>query len=209
MTDYSGLIDTTCDEDSALQVANGAVSSIAVKVRQGLTVSDFTKQLRRGFVDDPVSVVLPTSMIGSVSNGLSLLIGIIVVLATLLWILAVGVLALLFSVTLGERRREMGVVRALGATRGWLVLSLLLESGALSLGGALLGAVLATGLYTSFSPLIGISVEMPYLLPSASTIAALLAMGVALPFVTAAATAAVAVIRISSRPEAVLLRTGG
>jgi hypothetical protein len=89
------------------------------------------------------------------------------------------------------------------------VRTLLLESGSLGLGGALLGAALAALLYVSFSPLIGISIDMPYLLPSPLAIVAFSSMGVALPFITAIAAAAVVVLRISSRPKAVLLRTGG
>jgi putative ABC transport system permease protein len=186
----------------------GAVSSIAVLIEQGYDRADFTRGIRSGFRDGGISVILTQQMISSASNGLDVLLGIIAVLIVFLWLLAIGVLALLFSVTLSERRREFGVLRALGATRGKLALVVLMESVLISLSGALVGVALLSLIYFSFSPLIGISIEMPYLQPSVRDIALLLAGGVLLASVTGPLAALFSALRIGRQATAVILKAG-
>ncbi|MBP2017742.1 hypothetical protein J2Z79_001127 [Symbiobacterium terraclitae] len=52
---------------------------------------------------------------------------------------------LLASVRTGQRRTELGMLRAMGATRGYLVALTLGESAAVALAGGLLGGLLAAG----------------------------------------------------------------
>ena len=60
-----------------------------------------------------------------------------------MWALAVALTGIIFSMSLAERRREMGVLRALGATRPAVGASLLSEAAVLALSGSLLGASFA------------------------------------------------------------------
>jgi putative ABC transport system permease protein len=186
----------------------GAVSSIAVKVDPRYEIADFTRSIRSEYRDEPVGVVVTTAMISSVSGGLDILLGIITALIVLLWVLAVGVLALLFTVTFNERQREFGVYRALGATRGKLIRIALVEAGFLSFSGAVIGTALLSLVYFSFSPLIGISVDLPYLLPSASVIAVFLIGGLVASFITGPLAALSATLRISKQATAAILRVG-
>jgi putative ABC transport system permease protein len=59
------------------------------------------------------------------------------------WILSTVFIGLVFSVAVTQRRREIGVLRALGATRAFVVRSILAEGLALAVAGAGLGVVLA------------------------------------------------------------------
>lgn len=52
---------------------------------------------------------------------------------------------LLASIRVGQRRAELGMLRAMGATRGYLVALTLGETAALALGGSLIGGLLAAG----------------------------------------------------------------
>ena len=63
--------------------------------------------------------------------------------AGLLWITAWGVLALVFSMIVNERKREFGLLRILGASKKKLNRILLTESLMVSTGGALCGLFLA------------------------------------------------------------------
>jgi putative ABC transport system permease protein len=143
-----------------------------------------------------------------VAGGLDVLLGIIAVLIAFLWLLATGVLALLFAVTFNERRREFGVYRALGATRRKLALIVLAESALVSLIGALIGAAVLSLVYFSFSPLIGISVEMPYLQPPAPTVAILLVTGVLVASITGPLAALLTALRAGRQATAAILKAG-
>ncbi|MDR1908853.1 MAG: ABC transporter permease [Spirochaetaceae bacterium] len=163
---------------------SGAVSSIAVKVQAGFPVEDFTRSIRYGYRTEGVGVILPQSMIGSISRNLNLLIAVIVTLVAFLWLLSVAVLAIVFMVTLNERKREFGIFRALGADQQRLRAIILTEASLLSLLGSLSGAALLCILFFPFSPLIALSVTMPYLLPAPGALALLLGGGVFASFIT-------------------------
>jgi putative ABC transport system permease protein len=186
----------------------GAVSSIAVLIEQGYDRADFARNVRGGFRDEGISVILTQQMISSVTSGLDVLLGIIAVLIGLLWMLATGVLALLFSVALNERRREFGVLRALGATRGKLARIVLVESLLVSVAGAGAGAAVLSLVYLSFSPLIGISLEMPYLQPSLQAIALLVAAGILVASLTGPLAALASALRIGHQATAAILKAG-
>jgi len=55
------------------------------------------------------------------------------------------VAGMLASIRVGQRRAELGMLRAMGATRGYLVALTLGETAALALAGALAGGLLAAG----------------------------------------------------------------
>jgi putative ABC transport system permease protein len=186
----------------------GAVSSIAVLTEPGYERTDFMRNVYKEFRNEGVSVIFTQQMISSVTSGLGTLLGIIAVLIVFLWLLATGVLALLFSVALNERKREFGVLRALGATRGKLARAVLVESLLLSVVGAVIGAAVLSLVYFSLSPLIGISLEMPYLQPSLQVIALLLGAGILVASLTGPLAALASAIRIGHQATAAILKAG-
>jgi len=76
-------------------------------------------------------------------RGMAILMGIISVV--LLAITAAGIIGLT-SFWVGQRRRQIGVRRALGATRGDILSYFLTENLLISVGGVLVGIVLAIGI---------------------------------------------------------------
>jgi putative ABC transport system permease protein len=76
-------------------------------------------------------------------RGMAILMGIVSVV--LLAITAAGIVGLT-SFWVGQRRKQIGVRRALGATRGDILHYFLTENLLIGLGGVLVGAVLAIGI---------------------------------------------------------------
>ena len=56
--------------------------------------------------------------------------------------------------SLNERRREMAILRAIGAGPGKIIALLVLESGLLSLAGCILGVIMIYGLSAIFQPIV-------------------------------------------------------
>jgi putative ABC transport system permease protein len=109
------------------------------------------------------------------------------------FVLIVGLLGMLVSIytSLNERRREMAILRALGAGPRRVVLLLVLESGLLSLAGTLLGVGLVYALSLVAQPIVerefGLFIPIEPLTPvSYGYVAAVLCFGVLIGFVPAA-----------------------
>ena len=78
-----------------------------------------------------------------------------------MWVLAVVVIALVFAMTLGERRKEMGVLRVLGATRGKLIRLVLAEVFLICLYGSVLGTFLGGAAIAVFGPMATETLNLP------------------------------------------------
>ncbi|MDR1978504.1 MAG: ABC transporter permease [Synergistaceae bacterium] len=185
-----------------------AVSVITVDLAGGADPTEFARNIRGRFRQEGAEVILTKSLISNVAKGLNALLTLIAVLALILWALAVGVLAILFAVTLNERKREFGIFRALGSTRKKLVYIVLSESAVVSLGGAVTGIALLCALAFSFAPLIGLTVEMPYLQPSVATTAFLLGLCLAVSFLTGALASAYSAANIGKLATSAILKEG-
>jgi putative ABC transport system permease protein len=94
---------------------------------------------------------------------LSGLVSYIHIFSAALWILAVIILAAVFSLSIHERKKEFALLRILGATRKKLVAVVLGESSLASLAGGAMGILLASLVVFPFSTLISERLELPYL----------------------------------------------
>jgi putative ABC transport system permease protein len=115
-------------------------------------------------------------------------------------------IALVFTMAANERRRELGVLRAMGATRTFVFRSLLTEAGLLAMAGGLAGiglVVLATYLFRN---LIVHTLGLPILLPSLATLLLEVVGGLALALVSITLAAMVPAYRISHMDPANAMR---
>jgi putative ABC transport system permease protein len=122
------------------------------------------------------------------------------------WILSVVFIGLVFSIAVNERRREIGVLRALGATRSCVLRSLLAEGLVLALGGGALGVVLTALAVLLFRDEIVRSVGLPLLSPSPLTLLVLALGSLALAFISVTLAALFPALKISRQDPAVAMR---
>src|SRR3972149_2539171 len=105
-----------------------------------------------------------------------------------------------------ERRREMAVLRCLGATRSFIFRSVLTEAIILALGGSVVGiGIAASGLYL-FRNMIAGSLKMPFLFPSIPSFIGLFSAGVALAIITVTLSALIPALRLSRQELAIAMR---
>ena len=120
--------------------------------------------------------------------------------------LSVGLIALVFSMAANERRRELGVLRAMGASRGFVFQSLLTEAGLLALAGGTAGIALAVLIVTLFRQLIINSLNMPFLLPDLPAFLVQVLAGLAAALVCVTAAALLPAYRISHLDPSIAMR---
>ena len=127
------------------------------------------------------------------------------VLATTL-ALAMVAIVLVFSLAANERRREVGVLRALGASRGFVLQSLLAEAGILALAGGVAGIALAGPGTMLFRHFIIMSLGMPFALPSAGSLLARIGEGLLLALASVTLAALYPALKSSRQDPAVAMR---
>ncbi|MDR1641975.1 MAG: ABC transporter permease [Clostridiales bacterium] len=187
---------------------DGAASCIAINANPGTNLRDYSKNLRIAYSQHRVAVIETQTMLADLSSNLDTLLGIVSVLAVFLWILASTVLALIFAMSLNERRREFGIYRALGVTKSKLAAMMLTESALLSAPGAFLGLALSSVLYFMAEPLISVSMNLPYLRPNVQDIALILAGGFLVSLVTGPLAALFSAARIGKVSTAAIIKEG-
>ena len=157
LPEVPGLLDKVANPDEI-------ISSVALKIDDKLRVKDVANAIMRDqAIEFNLDMILPDAIVTETARRLSGFSLLADWLAGGLWLLALLVLALVFSVSTSERRKEFGVYRLLGATRGWLGRLLLTEAVLLASVGSLAGLALAATVVFPFNALIFGTVGLPSL----------------------------------------------
>ncbi len=147
------------------------ISSVMVKVPKDQDVDAVAYSILKKYASEfDIRVVIAKNIMRDISTKLSRLTYLIYGLSVVFWIIAVGVLVIMFSISFNERKREFSLLRVMGATRRKLVALVLCESLMVSTLGTLIGIGMSGLVVFSFSTLIGSAIGLPYLHPPLSTI---------------------------------------
>jgi putative ABC transport system permease protein len=187
-----------------LVIPRGKVSSVMVKVASG---SDTRKVAAE--ITSSVANVVPVrspDMFGEYRKQISGVLRVTLVLLGLTAILSIALLSFVFSMATHERSRQIGVLRALGATRGGALTTLLTEAGVLALAGGVAGVVIAAAGVYLFRGLLVKSLGFPFIYPSAGSLLGLVAAGLAVALVVVTLAALLPALRISRQEPANSMR---
>jgi putative ABC transport system permease protein len=122
------------------------------------------------------------------------------------WVLAAILIGLVFSMAANERRREIAVLRAMGATRSYVFRSVLIEAGLLAFAGAVIGIILAAFVIYLFRGYITSSLGMPFLFPDMGAFLLLVGAGTAFILLTVTLAALLPAYRVSRMEPAIAAR---
>ncbi|MDR0442335.1 MAG: FtsX-like permease family protein [Treponema sp.] len=144
---------------------DSAASSVLVSVAPGCDITEIASGIRKN--TPGVDIVESYGIYSSIAKNLRFFTGMINSITVVSGILAVLILAVLFSLIANGRKKEFAVLRILGAKRKKLADIVLTESLFISLCGAALGILFAAMAVFPFGRYIGIQMGMPLLLPGA------------------------------------------
>lgn len=128
-----------------------AITSFFVGTHSKLDILKLQREIN-GYTKEPVLAIIPGVALAELWEGLSYAEGILRLIS--LMVLAVGFMAMLIALTttLNERRREMAILRAVGAQSKHILGLLVFESALLTLLGVVGGVVLSLGLVALLAP---------------------------------------------------------
>jgi putative ABC transport system permease protein len=187
-----------------LPVLSDNVSSVLVKVAAGADRYQVAEDITAAIPE--VDAVPAAELFGSYGSQISGVLRTLIVIIVLTVVLSLALMAVIFWMSVHDRRRQIGVLRALGATQRYVLLAYMTEAGLLALAGGLVGAVLAAVVMYLFRNLLVSALGFPILLPSLLSLIVLVVVGLLIALAVAAAAAFVPAYRASRLEPAVSMR---
>jgi putative ABC transport system permease protein len=190
--------------EKPLEIPADSISAVMVKVSNG---SDMEQVALKILQQVPgVTPIQSSNLFQAYRKQMSSLLNTFLAVITITWALSIMLIGLVFSMAANERRRELGVLRAMGATRGFVLQSLLAEAGLLASIGAILGiAVTAFSVYL-FRNLIVNRLGIPFLFPQPLPLLLEVLGGLAAALATVTLAALLPAWRISHMEPAAAMR---
>ena len=150
--------------EEALTVTPDEISSILVSVAPNADVLDVAERIEANL--DNAKVFTAAQLNQAVGNQLQGVLGVTFGVTIAMWLMSLLTIGLVFSLTVNERQRELGILRAMGAQRQAIFRLVMGEAGLLTGLGGLVGLASAVILLAGFSRLIQLRLHIPYLLPN-------------------------------------------
>ncbi len=165
-----------------VEIGRDKISTVLVQVNEDFTPDRAAIRIEH---DVPgVKALVSDKVISTVRKQLSGLIHAIMVIAVTLWTIVLLIMAFAFYMIVNERRREIGLLRAMGANRRQVARIILTEASLLSAAGGAGGIVLGFGLLLTFRDLMLHYLKLPYLFPPSAELALLTAAALAFSVLT-------------------------
>ncbi|MBR2176912.1 MAG: FtsX-like permease family protein [Clostridia bacterium] len=172
-----------------------SVSSVLIKISDGYDIDTVVHNIRMNV--DGVQIIKGKTITSDISDNLSGFRLVLILLLLVIGIFSVIVLIMTFSLSVNERRREFGILRSIGATKGMVVSVVINEALIIGAAGGILGILLAATVLFPFNTYISNSIKLPYLLPDGAVIFALGLLTVILSLIIPPLTAAYSAVKIS------------
>ena len=153
-----------------------------------------------------VSPLVGLSLFSSYRDQMSVLQQVMVLILTVTSVLSLALLSLVFSMAANERQRQIGVLRALGASRAFVFRSLVSEAAALALVGGAIGVTLGAVVVSLYGRVLVASLRLPFMLPEPATMMAYGIGGLAVALLCVVLAAFLPAWRISRQDPALAMR---
>ena len=181
-----------------VDVTPDQISTVLVKAKDGYTPQRVA--IKINYAVDGVKAIASNEVISTVKDQLSKLFAYLLTVGAIVWAMALLLIGVVFSMIVNERQREIGLLRAMGATRGYMFRLLITEAAMLTSAGGILGVAGGGLLVFSFKNLLVKELSVPYLWPSPGIIVSLLIGCIVVSTITGIA-AALYPASISARME--------
>jgi putative ABC transport system permease protein len=181
-----------------------SVSGALVKVAAGASAQDVAVRIMQSVPG--VTPIESPNLFQSYRKQLRALLRSVAAILLVTMLLSIALIGLVFSMAANERKRELGVLRALGATRRFVFRSLLTEAAFLAVMGGSAGIAVAALAVHLFRKLIVVSLGIPFVFPDPVSISVQILYGILLALGSVTVAALLPAIRISRLDPAVAMR---
>ena len=147
-----------------LTIPPGMVSAVLVKVDPGISPAVVASEIQDRVPG--TKTITPNGLLNTVSGQLGavrrLLNGAILAVT----IVSIPLLGFISAMVAHERRKDVAILQALGATKAFVIRLMLAESFSIAIFGGLIGIMAAAVILVFFQDFIATSLKIPFLIPS-------------------------------------------
>ncbi len=187
-----------------LEIPENQISAALVRVQPGTDPVDVSVQIMQQL---PTVTPIPSpDLFQAYRKQIQSVITVVVGMLAITLALSILLIGVIFSMAVNERRREMGVLRAIGATQRQVLVSLLTEVDLLALVGGLIGTSIAVLAVYLFRNLLVVSLGIPLMLPDPITLIVWIIGGLFIALLCVLAATVVPILRVSRLDAAVAMR---
>lgn len=162
-------VDVMANESSTkavrtLTIPPGMVSAVLVKVEPGSSPADVASEIRSKVPG--TKTMTPNGLLGAVTGQLGSISRLLYWMTVSVTVVSVPLLGFISAMVAHERQREIAILRALGATKKYVVRLMLAESFSIAILGGLIGIGATMVVMVFFQDFIASSVKIPLAIPS-------------------------------------------
>ena len=187
-----------------MNIPDDSISAVMIKITPGSNPIKIASQIEAAIPE--ASAVVSSNLFQTQREQIRGLMRTISLLMGIAWLLSIALIGLVFSMAINDRRREIGVLRALGSTRGNMLASLLSEGLMLALAGGLSGTIMSALAVYLFRNMIIASLGLPFLFPPLPSLIGMSVLGLGLALVSVTVGAVFPALRISLMDPAAAMR---
>jgi putative ABC transport system permease protein len=146
-----------------LTIPPGKISAVLVKVDPGSSPAAVAHEIQETVPG--TRSITPNGLLNTVSGQLGAVRRLLTGTTLAITAASVPLLGFISAMVAHEQRREVAILRALGATKGFVLQLMLAESFSLAIIGGLIGVGAATVILVFFQEFIAISLKIPLIIP--------------------------------------------
>lgn len=182
---YAGIdriLNNASKEGTNVAISPDKISTVLVQVDPELTPDRVSVFIQAEL--DGVKAIVTDRVIASVRKQLFILLKSVLSVSAILWVMALLLVGVVFSMIVNERRRELGIFRAMGAKKAHIFRLIMLEAAILSFLGGAIGIALGGGVLFMFKEAIYASLNIPHLWPTTARFIGLISFCMLLSLLT-------------------------
>lgn len=146
-----------------LKIPEAKISAIQVKVQPDHSPENVANLIAQELPG--VYAITSMGITRTVQHQTAGLFQALIISMLIVWVVASLLIGLVFFMMVNGRRREIGTLRALGASTRFILSIFLIESAILALGGGMVGVIVATMFVRFFGQFLTLATEAPLLMP--------------------------------------------
>ena len=167
------VVTSMTNAETPLRIPAGSVSSVLIKAKPGVDLIDLAERIEQNAPE--TQVVLSSTVAKLARSRLAGIARVLGCLVAALWMMALALTGVVFSMAVRERRSQIGLLVAKGANNFFVFGAFVKESIMIAAPSSVLGCVFGLVIVVSFRDLLANTLEASDVLPNAATIGILVA----------------------------------